>query len=130
MPNELISLFKEIGVPADSSIDVYENCVIMELVDMDTFDKAAQEGRITLSEYVKIIPVKSLGTFQTDIYGGLSAADGTFGFIVEDGDGNRGITNAGHVNDNDQSYAGYNLSFVEGKLYTHSIYSGFYPCWA
>ncbi len=107
---EVSSSLKNLGIPVDSESNVYENRVKVYVVDRVQLDDALQNGRLILPDYIDVITVESLGTLETDIYGGLSLTTCTSGFAVKTAGGTKGITTAGHCS-NTQSHSGETLPF-------------------
>jgi hypothetical protein len=95
-----LSSLKKAGLHADSSINVAENRVEINMPDV-VLATSAQKSRLTLPANVVIRPVKSLAQPAVDLYGGISldglAGGATAGFPVEDAKGRRGITTCAHT---------------------------------
>ncbi len=95
-----IAALKEAGLHADSSINVAENRVEVNMPDV-VLATSTQKSKLTLPADVVIVPVKSLAQPTVDLYGGISldglAGGATAGFPVKDAKGHRGITTCAHT---------------------------------
>src|SRR3989304_8702882 len=100
------------GIPVDSAIDVYKNCVKVYVAEQNRtkLNRALSEGKLVLPDCVEVETIDSLAEPVAEIYGGLSLSDGTSGFSVKNSSGTKGITTAAHCS-NSQSYSGTSLPF-------------------
>lgn len=106
---------RNIKIPVESGINVFENRVELYVVERSQFDSTLQEVRIELPEYVKVITVSELSIRETDIFAGLALTTCTSGFSVVNSSGTKGIITAAHCS-NSQSYNGTSLPF-QGSAY-------------
>jgi hypothetical protein len=115
--NEVSSSATSLGIPVASEIDVYTNHVKIYVIDRARFDDAIVDGKLRVPACVDVVTVESLGTLDTDIYGGLALTTCTSGFAVKTAGGTKGITTAGHIV-SEQSYGGHNLPFQDEEYGT------------
>lgn len=116
------SSLRGLDIAADLYIDIYENCVKVNIADADNakYNDCLAEGKLIVSKDVVIEFVDELATPDTTIYGGLTlfcpstGTQVTSGFSVEDASGNKGVTTAGHCN-NWQWWGIHYLVFEEEK---------------
>lgn len=107
---------RELGLPVESEINVYENQVQLYVVERQKLDAAVQRGALTLSPLVTVVTVERMSYPAANIYGGLSLSTCTSGFGVKrTSDGLKGISTAAHCN-NSQSYSGTALTFKAEKF--------------
>lgn len=57
---QVISILRNLGVPADSEVDVRENSVKVYVAERSQIDTAIQEGKLSLPDSVEIITVNEL----------------------------------------------------------------------
>ena len=98
------------GVLFEAGINVFENRAELYATDAASLNRAIANEGLSLPAGVQVIEVSNLSEPATDIYGGLHLDPCTSGFAVEDDTGTKGITTAGHC-DNDVSYNGTDLDF-------------------
>ena len=102
-------------IPVESQIDVQEGRIKVYVTERGRLDDAIQKGNLSLPEKVDVVSVSTMGRLEADIYGGLSITRCTTGFGVENAVGTRGVTTAGHCDD-DQVYDGEDLDFEDGEV--------------
>lgn len=90
---------RDLDIPADSGINVFENSVELYVVERSRFDAAMQDSEMQLPPQVKVVTVSELSTQETDIYAGLALSSCTSGFSVIDSSGVKGILTAAHCPD-------------------------------
>ncbi|MDO9333669.1 MAG: hypothetical protein Q7T57_04005 [Dehalococcoidales bacterium] len=105
------------SIPVASEIDVYTNRVKIYVKDRARFDDAIVDGKLRVPACVDVVTVESLGTLDTDIYGGLALTTCTSGYAVKTAGGTKGITTSGHV-EAEQSYGGHNLPLQDEEYAT------------
>ena len=98
------------AIPIESGIDVQGGKVKVYVAERDRLDEEIEEGRVTLPDRVDLVTVSAMGQKEADIYGGLALSKCTSGFSVKNSSGTKGITTAGHC-DNNISYNGTDLPF-------------------
>jgi hypothetical protein len=82
------------GIPADVSVDIRNNRVVVAVQDADA---SAIIAARSLPSDTSILPVEALSAASSDIYGGEPGGGCTTGFgIIKAGTGQRGIASAGH----------------------------------
>ena len=93
---EVSSSAESMGIPVDSAIDVYKNCVKVYVAEQNRtkLNRALSEGKLVLPDCVEVETIDSLAEPVAEIYGGLSLSDGTSGFSVKNSSGTKGITTA------------------------------------
>lgn len=107
LQSQTASLVKQLGLSVHTGISVSDNFAQVYVPDQARFTAALQNAGVNLPQSVTVIDrVTTQNT--ADIYGGLSLPDCTIGFAVQDRNGQRGISTAGHCS-NTQSYNGVNL---------------------
>lgn len=86
---------------------MYENNIkiFVAKADRARFDDAVQNKLLAIPDYVKIITVPALGNAEANIYGGLGLNPCTSAFAVQDSQGVRGVSTAGHCSES------YSLSY-------------------
>jgi len=107
-----IESVKSTDARTNSRVNVPENRVEILTLDKTDLESKLNEAAVTLPGSVEIIEVPKLAEPATDIYGGLAGTRCTFGFSVEDTNGTKGVTTAGHCDDS-QSYSGNTLTFED-----------------
>jgi len=109
---EVASSAESMGIPVDSAIDVYKNCVKVYVAEQDRtkLNRVLSEGKLVLPDCVEVETIDSLAEPVAYIYGGLSLSTCTSGFAVKNSSGTKGITTAAHCS-NSQSYSGTSLPF-------------------
>lgn len=112
----------EQGIKSESRVDIINNCVRIDItnVDRDKFNVAVKDNKLMLSDKLIINFVDSLSVLHTDIYGGLALCYWwgqsccTSGFSVRNSSGTvKGITTAAHISTY-LYYAGTYLPFQQG----------------
>ena len=106
--NRTIKSLGPLGIPVESSINVKENKAEVYVVDKSGLESVMRGANVELSDKVRLVKVGELSKKTTDIYGGLGITSCTIGFPVENSNGTRGITTAGHCSES-QSYRGTTL---------------------
>ena len=110
---------QELGIRANSGINVFENRAELYVLAPVQLDDALRKADLQLPANVEVIKVDELPKEVTDIFGGKALRTCTSGFSVRNAGGTKGITTAGHC-DNWQTYNGTNLPFQSGT--TGGIY--------
>lgn len=100
-----------LGVPVESTINVPENRAEIYVVERARLNSAMSANGVVLPSHTEIISVDGFSAKASNIYGGLDVSC-TTGFSVEDEDGEKGVTTAGHCNDN-LSYKGTSLTMED-----------------
>ena len=110
---QIAQVMSQSRIPFKTGINVIGNGV--ELYVISTADAVAYLGdmKISLPDHTRIIKVNELGTEVENIYGGLALTTCTSGFSVINASGIKGVTTAGHCN-NQQSFNGIDLPFLAG----------------
>ncbi len=111
--SEAMGAIKSQNIPVDSGIDIKAGKVQIYVVERNLLDDAIEKGRIRLPDKADIVTVPALSQPDADIYGGLPLTTCTSGFSVENNNGTKGITTAGHCG-NSQSYSGTSLPYEDG----------------
>lgn len=106
----------DLGIRADSGIDVYENRVEVYVTDQTPLDVALQTTNTSLHNAIVVLTVDELSNPEADIYAGRPLSTCTTGYSVQNSSGTKGITTAAHCG-NSQSYNGTALTF-RAELYT------------
>ncbi|MCJ7655264.1 MAG: S1 family peptidase [Dehalococcoidia bacterium] len=114
----VLSSFRDLGVLADTAVDVRENRVIVHVVDRNQIENYLQNGKLTLPDCIELVTVKELAKPCVDIYGGLTLNACTSGFAVKKPDGTKGITTAAHC-DNFEFYCGIPLPMQQERKETY-----------
>lgn len=112
---EALLKVRDLDVPVESGINVFENRVELYVIERVQFDTALQNARIQLPDNVEVITVNELSVDSANIYAGLALNTCTSGFSVAHSNGTKGILTAAHCS-NSQAYNGTSLPF-EGSAY-------------
>lgn len=98
---EAVASLRDLEIPVESEINVYENNVKIFIAEADKLrlDDALQVKLLVFPDQIKVITVPELGRTESNIYGGLNIAC-TTGFSVEHSQGTRGVATAAHCSDN------------------------------
>ena len=114
-----VSLADELGIDKDSSVDIRNNRVELNVVDQADLQSKLDSRGLSLPTGVSVVEVESLSNPTADIFGGKTLTyqgnpprECTSGFSVTDGT-NEGVTTAGHCK-NALSYNGTSLTFESG----------------
>ena len=102
-----------LGIETESDINIFENEVMLHVLDKASFDSKMDEQGITLPSMVSVIQVPEFSRTEADIYGGLHLSPCTAGFSVKNNIGDKGITTAAHCGE-DVQYNGDDLEHQEG----------------
>ena len=108
---EAIDDLADLGISVESGINVRENRAEIYVVERDRLESLMAENNIVLPSKTELITTSGLSSKASDIYGGLDVSC-TTGFSVEDDDNEKGITTAGHCDDN-LSYNGTSLNMED-----------------
>ncbi len=109
-----VSIVDKLGIDKDSSIDIRNNRVELNVVDKAALDAKLDLRGQSLPRGVTVVKVDSLSNPTADIFGGKALTTCTSGFSVTDGT-LEGVTTAGHCQ-NAQSYRGTSLTYQGGTL--------------
>lgn len=106
---------RNLDIPTNSGVNVFENRAELYVVERSRFDVAMQNARMELPPQIKIVTVSELGVEQTAIHAGLrmnasNGLDCTSGFSVVNSSGVKGILTAAHCWD-EMSYNGTDLPY-------------------
>lgn len=100
---EFSSILNTFSIKSDSSIDIMDNCVVVNITKPDKIqlDNALQNGKLTIPENINIVTVDALAKPEVNVYGGLKLENlfsyCTSGFAVKNASGTKGILTAGHA---------------------------------
>lgn len=117
--SQITQICNKLGILCDSSINIKENFVELYVTDSTYLETTLHAAQIQLPANIQVVEVSELPKEVEDIYGGvtLELNSGTpwctAGFSVIDSNGVKGITTAGHC-DNDLYYDGTPVPFVSG----------------
>ena len=100
----LTESLRQQGILTESSVDVFSNCVSIDITkgDESKFKSAEQKGDLIIPDNLKINIVNGLMILNTNIYGGLTLYDTygnvnrTAGFAVKNSAGTKGIVTCYH----------------------------------
>jgi len=102
-------LASQAGAAVDSQIDVSANRVELFTPDASSFASSLAGAAFELPEGIALVPVARLAE-QDVVRGGVHGTGCTGGFTVRAGNGDLGISTAGHCG-NTQTFAGNTLPF-------------------
>ena len=108
--SEATGAIRSENIPTESQIDIKAGKVKVFVAERARLDDSIQKGTITLPDKVDLVTVPAMSRLEADIYGGLELSQCTSGFAVKNSAGTKGITTAGHC-DEDISYGGTDLPF-------------------
>ncbi len=117
--SQITQICNKLGILCNSSINIKENFVELYVTDSTYLETTLQAAQTQLPANIQVVEVSELPREVQDIYGGvtLELNSGsplcTAGFSVIDSNGVKGITTAGHC-DNDLYYDGTSVPFVSG----------------
>ncbi|MEW5871318.1 MAG: hypothetical protein AB1894_18745 [Chloroflexota bacterium] len=116
---QITQICNKLGIICNSSINIKENLVELFVTDSTYLETTLQTTQTQLPSNVKVMEVSELPKEVQDIYGGvtLDLTPGipwcTAGFSVIDSNGAKGITTAGHC-ENNLYYDGTLVPFMAG----------------
>ncbi len=120
---------RDLGIPFEADINVFENQVKFYVTDPLGFQMALEAADMAIPDYVILIIVSGFSEPEVNIYAGLALSECTSGYSVKNPSGTKYISTAGHCG-NTISYNGTNLPFVDEQYngagdFQYHTFSGF-----